>query len=271
MEREVSRPIIFWGIAAVGVGAALWFSTAQGAAQSRAARPSRASSQTARPAARLEPAIRIRDAAPSAPGAFERYGPLIRRNPFAPNLPPRLDAAGDSGGGSTFVGPPLPPNFVIPKPPAPAAASPPAPPDPFKDLVYTGTVTIGDVTYAVVEDKTTKRGEYLGLEQTLQGGTVIGITQGTLLILINGQTRSLHKSTAFNATPLNAPAATAPAGAAAPGAAGKPGAPAGPGAPGAPVAPPAPGTSSGPQPPAGLAAPVVTPAGVVSEIMLLSK
>jgi hypothetical protein len=192
-----------------------------------------------------------------APDAgFERYRPLLDRNPFAPRLP-RPAASPEAGSA-----PELPAVQVQTKeepktdqPPKPtAAAAAPQPPDPLKDWAYTGTVAIGDDVYAVLENKTAKRGEYVKVGGAFEGAIVQHIAQGEISVALGGQTRSLPKSGAFNPTPLNASAPTGPAPGGSPG---PPGAPAG--VPGRP-SPPGPGAPvPGPTPPGG----AVVPAGAV--------
>jgi hypothetical protein len=149
-------------------------------------------------------------AKPEAAPSFDKYRPLLERNPFTPRLPAKPAPP-------ARVGPVLPPATAKPAEPAkpvtpapPVTPSfPPGPPDPLKDTIYSGTVMIGNAVYAVLEDKTTHRGQYVKEGDTFQGGSLLRITQGTLLLKFGEETRSLHKSTAFNATPLNAPPAAA--------------------------------------------------------------
>jgi hypothetical protein len=206
--------------------------------------------------------VRPAAARPADPG-FDRYRSLLERNPFAPRLPkPPVASATVT---IEKPAPQLPPAGEKPaeakKPDAPAAAKPPEPPDPLKDWTYSGTVAIGEQVYAVVENKPAKRSQYLKVGDTLDGGMVEHIAQDELALNLGGQPRSLRKSSAFNATPLNAAAGgAAPAGAPNPG--GAPGAPPRPGAPGQPP----PGAPGGAPTPAKGAptptAPVTLPAGV---------
>jgi hypothetical protein len=186
-----------------------------------------------------------------APASFDRYRRLLELNPFSPRLPKKVAPPVITPVNPPPVIPPVGPGGEKPAevkkpdaPPAPPAV--PAPPDPLKDWVYSGTVAIGGDVYAVVENKANKQGRYVKVGDDFEGATVDQVAQSDLVITLNGQSRTLPKSTAFNVTPLNG------AGGAAPG--GGPGAP-GPGGPGAPGAPG--GKPGGPAPagaPAGLPA-----------------
>jgi hypothetical protein len=181
-----------------------------------------------------KPTVTMRDRSSTDDPGFERYRDLLKRNPFSPRLP-RPPAAAPAKPASTLLDdffPVLPPvtPVEVKQPVAPPPAPTPPPPDPMGDWTYTGTVAIGDQVYAVVESKSSKSGQYLKVGDNLQGGTIQHIAQDQITLTLNGQPRTLAKSSAFNITPLNAAAA--------------PGAPA-PGQPGAPGQPP-PGMPGGP-------------------------
>ncbi len=240
----VSRPLMYaLGAAVVGaVALNAWWPT--GGARRRPRPPAPLTSARAE-----EPLVRIAMAGTGAPGSFERYNELLRRNLFAPRVRPRV--------APTLRVQPLPPVGPAPvelpgppRPPATPAAGPgavpvaPAPPDPLAGWTYSGTVAIGGEVYAVLENAQTKRGEYLREGQPLAGGVIRRISSNALVVELGGAPRTLAKSTAFNATPLNAPAGQAAPGAPGqPGVPGQPGMPGGPGGPGGPNAMPVGGPS----------------------------
>ena len=264
MQRTVDRSLL---TGAAGLGAlavAVWvLPGVPSANQQRESRMQPAQAVKVSETIRGELPEKKRVTASDAP-SFERYRRLLELNPFSPRLPKKRVVPPPP-----LVGPPVPP--VLPPvdkagdakkpetaPPASAPPKAPEPPDPLKDWVYSGTVAIGNDVYAVVENKASKQGRYLKAGDELQGAKVEGIAQSELSLTLNGAPRSLAKSTAFSATPLNAGSGGAspnPGG----GAPGQPGAvpPGGPVPPGAPV-----GRRSGP-PPAGampvLSAPTATP------------
>lgn len=191
-----------------------------------------AASDRARPAS----VTRAPAAAPADP-SFERYRRLLELNPFSPRLPKKTPSVSPPPAQSSvpvlpLVGPPVPAK-------EPDTASPPAPvklpeaPDPLKDWVYSGTVAIGGDVYAVLENKSSKQGRYLKAGDVLEGATIESVAQTELALTLNGMPRTLAKSSAFNATPLNASAGGGqpnPGGSA-------PGQPGGPGGPGGPMPP----------------------------------
>lgn len=269
MDLEPNRPSLIWTAAVGTVAVGLIVAGVNGReARSQAKSPEERSTPVM---AVSQPAVE-RSTAVELDPSFERYRGLIRRNPFAPKLPPPVSIA------PVATAPPLLPPVNGSGAPtdekpgeggkgSPPAAAPAEPPDPFRDWTYTGTVVIGDQVYAVVENKTSKRGEYVKPGDSFQGAQVEVVAQNELRLSFNGSPKALPKSSAFNATPLNAPPSAAPAGA--PGQPGRPGAPgAKPGGPtppgtkpGAPTAPgaipagPAPAAAPGAAGPAVLTAP----------------
>lgn len=264
MEQEASRTSWVWTAAAGAtvVGLAVIGMNGEPAR-------SQETGKADRPAVKSVPRTMEKTApAEVADPSFERYRGLLRRNPFAPKLPPPPVAVKPVTPEAPVLPPPAgaptteKPKEEVKKPETAAPPAPPAPPDPLKDWTYTGTVVFGDEVYAVLENKTSKRGEYVKTGGMFEGFKVELIAQSELRLNQAGGIRALAKSSAFNATPLNAPAG-APAGAPGPGGPGAPGGPMGPGGPGGPGARP----SGGPMPagarPAGPAAPVMktAPAG----------
>ena len=101
----------------------------------------RPASQRRRPPPRAKARLPWRRAphrtGPSPP--FERYRPLLERNPFAPRLPKKAAAAPRSCWDlCPPVTPQNPPEKKTPEK-KPDAPKPPEPPDPLKDWVYNGT------------------------------------------------------------------------------------------------------------------------------------
>jgi hypothetical protein len=106
--------------------------------------------------------------------------------------------------------------FYSPQPevrkPVPVVLKPvhsnPAPPvpsvDPLSDTVYAGSMTIDGNTFALLESRSTKRGEYLGAGASWQGFKVVSITPQQVTLAVSGSDRMLAVSDAFNAVPLNA-------------------------------------------------------------------
>lgn len=200
-------------------------------------------------------------AVPPADPSFERYRRLLELNPFSPRLPKKAPVAVPPRVPvTTPVLPPADKPAAEKKPDAAPPAAPPKapePPDPLKDWVYSGTVAIGGDVYAVLENKSSKQGRYLEAGDTLEGATIESVAQGELALTLNGAPRTLAKSSAFNATPLNAgggggqpnPGGSAP---------GQPGSPGGPGGPAGPMpagGAPAGGRASRPAPGAAMPVP----------------
>jgi hypothetical protein len=211
MKGEMARPLMIGAVGLLGIAAAVAWPGAPSSSTRVPTRPGKrhvemASMEAVKAEVRERAPVLVASAAPS----FNSYQGLLKQNPFAPKLPAKAPAAGPKTPAPSLppagvlVGPPAP-SATPPAPPAPPAA-PPEPPDPLKDWIYSGTVAIGDDIYAVMENKTTHRGEYVKTGDPFEGGTVQTIAQGALALSLNGQVRNLPKSTAFNATPLNAPA-----------------------------------------------------------------
>lgn len=146
-----------------------------------------------------------------------------------------------SGAKSTLFSEPLPPE---PKPAPPPKPTPPPPPvklpeiDPFAGWAYTGTVTVNNQKMVLLENATTKEGQYLHIGEMFMGGQVSDITDANVILMIGNKPRQLFKSQNYNIVPLNANA---------PGA-GTPGQP-GPGA--------VPGGAPPPPPPPNMGAPMM--------------
>jgi hypothetical protein len=118
----------------------------------------------------------------------------------------------------------------LPPPPAPVVV------DPFADMAYTGTVTLGGQLLAVVENTRTKEGQFVRKGDSVVGGVVTDITDRTMTVSVSGVPRILTKTEDFRLVSLdkNAPFLSA-----------QPGQPGAPPAPGQPMAAPAPNAAPG--------------------------
>ena len=254
MQGKVSGALLGTAVGACLVAAVVWMprtgSEPRAATDGHTVEPQRDTERVA--LAPAPPARRAR-----AASTFDRYHRLIKLNPFHPRLPKAADPSPTTVTPAAPVLPPAsaPASAEKPATPSTGATPPPvaaAPPDPLKDWTYVGTVAIGPDVYAVVENKASKQGRYVRVGENFEGAVVEQIGQSAILVSLAGASRTLTKSSTFNATPLNA---SAPGGGT--GAPGGPGTPGGP--PGArpgttpPGAPPRPG---GPAPSAGPSAPV---------------
>jgi hypothetical protein len=211
MPAGVSRPWVLAAVAVLGVtGAATLLKAEGGRLRKDEGGKMKAEGPGARP---IHPSSVIRHPSkepPSGEVSFDRYQELLRRNVFAPRVKPRTEpsivvtpAPGPPGPLPPVTGPPAPE-----KPAEPVKPAPPPPPDPLGDWAYSGTVILGDEVYAVMENRTSKQGVYVREGQPFAGGTVQRIAQGAVVLALGGATRTMSKSTAFNATPLDAPAAS---------------------------------------------------------------
>ncbi len=133
------------------------------------------------------------------------------------------------------------PQASVPPPPPPAVKPLPPPPipvvvDPFADMAYTGTVTLGGQVLAVVENTKTKEGQFVRKGDSVVGGVVTEITDRTMTVAVSGVPRILTKTDDYKLVSLdkNAPFLSA-----------QPGQPGTPPAPGQPVAAPPPGGAPG--------------------------
>ncbi len=113
---------------------------------------------------------------------------------------------------SMFSAPQPPP----PEKPKPIPAVPPPPPpkivvpvivpveiNPFADWVYTGTVTIGEMKMALIENSKTREGHYLKLGEMFQGAQVSQVTDQMVSFMAGPKPYLLAKSDNFNLVPLD--------------------------------------------------------------------
>ena len=91
------------------------------------------------------------------------------------------------------------------------AATTTAPVDPFVDFAYTGTVTTGNQTLAIIENKKTKEGQFLHVGDSFMGYRIDRIELASLNLSLGGQKKMLAKNDDYKLTPLDKDAAnTAP-------------------------------------------------------------
>jgi hypothetical protein len=113
---------------------------------------------------------------------------------------------------SNLFSAPLPP---LPKPPPPVKVKPApklpelpvevpvAPVDPFADYSYTGTVTIGNETQALIENTKKGEGDYVKVGDSFQGATVTSLTDQMVTLKLGNKITSLAKSDNIVTTPLD--------------------------------------------------------------------
>ncbi len=109
----------------------------------------------------------------------------------------------------TLFSEPLPPE---PKPAPPPPPQPTPPPvrlpeiDPFAGWAYTGTVTINGQKMVLLENATTKEGQYLHIGEVFMGGQVSDISDSNVTIMVGNKPRQMFKSQNYNVVPLSASA-----------------------------------------------------------------
>ena len=82
--------------------------------------------------------------------------------------------------------------------------------DPFAQVVYTGTVTIGDEKQALLENQRTKEGWYLHQGDPFMGAKIVRIDDNAVTLNLHGQMRRIPKSSVYNLVPLDAQAGSTP-------------------------------------------------------------
>jgi len=109
--------------------------------------------------------------------------------------------------------------FAAPQPPQPKPAPAPAPKpqptapvapvvvDPFAGWVYSGTVKMGDVTMALLENSSTKDGKFVKVGEDFIGAKVESIDDRSITLNLSGISRYISKSETVNLTPLDKSAA----------------------------------------------------------------
>ncbi|MCW3053341.1 MAG: hypothetical protein JWN14_2511, partial [Chthonomonadales bacterium] len=89
-------------------------------------------------------------------------------------------------------------------------SDPAVPIDPFAQVVYTGTVTIGDEKQALLENQRTKEGWYLHQGDPFMGAKIVRIDDSAVTLNVHGQMRRIPKSNVYNLVPLDAQAGSTP-------------------------------------------------------------
>jgi len=95
-------------------------------------------------------------------------------------------------------------------PPQTMAVDPKLIVDPFAQVVYTGTVTIGDEKQALLENQRTKEGWYLHQGDPFMGAKIVRIDDNAVTLNLHGQMRRIPKSSVYNLVPLDAQAGSTP-------------------------------------------------------------
>lgn len=124
---------------------------------------------------------------------------------------PSLDFYTKGVRGSLFSAPVPAPPKAAPVAKLPRVIVPPSKPvfvDPFADWTYAGSVTVGDKKMALLENRTTKEGQYVLEGQPFMGlANVKSVTDQMVTLVSAGKPTILAKSDAMNVTPLSASAA----------------------------------------------------------------
>ena len=95
---------------------------------------------------------------------------------------------------------------VVPPPPPPKIVVPiivPVEINPFADWIYTGTVTIGEMKMALIENSKTREGHYLKLGEMFQGAQVSQVTDQMVSFMAGPKPYLLAKSDNVNLVPLD--------------------------------------------------------------------
>jgi len=87
--------------------------------------------------------------------------------------------------------------------PQTTAVDPPLVIDPFAQVVYTGTVTIGEEKQALLENQRTKEGWYLHQGDPFMGAKIVRIDDNAITLNVHGQMRRIPKSNVYNLVPLD--------------------------------------------------------------------
>jgi len=111
---------------------------------------------------------------------------------------------------SLFSAPQPPKAREVPAPKPPKVIVPPVSPvpiNPFADWTYSGTVTAGDKKLALLENRTSKMGQFVHEGQEFMGAKVKSVTDQMVTVVAVGKPYLLAKSDNINVTPLSASAA----------------------------------------------------------------
>jgi len=83
-----------------------------------------------------------------------------------------------------------------------------SPRDPLADYVYSGAVTVAGKTVALIENRFTKQGWYLGAGDVWEGNRIESVDRAALTLDINGVRREMRQSDSINVVQLSASAPT---------------------------------------------------------------
>ncbi len=103
---------------------------------------------------------------------------------------------------------PVPPPVVLVKKKEPEIKVPPMVINPFAEWSYTGTVHMGDITMALLENTRTKEGQYVKSGDGFMGAQVQSITDQMVTLTNAGKPTMLAKADTIVITPLNQNAPT---------------------------------------------------------------
>lgn len=126
----------------------------------------------------------------------------------APGAPARRNLEFYSSGiPSTLFGAPTEPKPTPPLAPKKAQMTNVTPvqpvADPFTDYAYSGTVSSGGQTMALIENRKTREGWFLATGQPFLGGTVTLVDERQVVISLGTTTRTLAKTDDYKLVPLD--------------------------------------------------------------------
>ena len=122
--------------------------------------------------------------------SLDFYTSNVREGMFSAPQPPRAK-------------PTPPPVFVKPPKPPPQVQIFVAPINPFADWSYTGTVHMGDITMALLENTRTKEGQYVKSGDKFMGAEVQSISDQMVTLTNAGKPSMLAKADTMIITPLS--------------------------------------------------------------------
>jgi hypothetical protein len=125
---------------------------------------------------------------------LEFYTSNVRDGMFSAPQPPRAK--------------PIPPPVVVVRKKEPVIIVPPMVINPFAEWSYTGTVHMGDITMALLENTRTKEGQYVKSGDGFMGAQVQSITDQMVTLTNAGKPTMLAKADTIVITPLNQNAPT---------------------------------------------------------------
>lgn len=185
-------------LVALSCAALFLFARPNGAESLPAGKAAPVGHKRAVPAAQKTKTLTGKSKAASVSGADDRqsldfYTSNVRDGMFSAPQPPRAK--------------PTPPPVLV-KPPKPLKPLPPfqifvAPINPFADWSYTGTVHMGDITMALLENTKTKEGQYVKSGDKFMGAEVQSINDQMVTLTNGGKPSMLAKADTMIITPLS--------------------------------------------------------------------